>query len=369
MQDMRFNGGREKLQRLADELAYPALLLDREYKICYKNDFCINRLISLRMGSCIKKHMTASDFRRIVKLQMGETIRVNMELPALYGAFVYRGDDCCLISLRSLSAALQNRINELMRLNSELTESLLCQLSVLSTESGKKGISELIKNKSNRIIRAQQHISEFLRIVNGIKNTRTRLCEVNAILETVVSSLRDALRPLGLQITYNSNSPIYEGVSAMLCEPDFNMIICHMINFSIRISQRGKIQIDVNTIQQKLYISVMTDSVLPEKTAKALCNRDLEAESFFLSGIRGDEEEVGPDGWMHFELLLLKKLCEYYLWDIRLSAPSSDYSRLQVTLSLPLEDKSPYLTVRDREAEKKDLKGLIAVEFSDVFDR
>ncbi|PKM63429.1 MAG: hypothetical protein CVU97_00375 [Firmicutes bacterium HGW-Firmicutes-21] len=367
MRSTVIKGCRENLIKLAEELAYPAILLDKEYKIVYKNGFCLNRLIPLRMGSCIKKHLSSADFRRIVQMKTEETIRVNIELPALYGAFIYRGEECYLVGLRTLSAALQNRINELMKLNSDLTESLLCQMSVLSALNGEKGISELLKHKSNRIIRSQQHISEFLRIVNGIKNTRTHLCEVSPILDAIILSLRDALRPLGIQITYNNAAFIHKDINAMLCEPDFNMIICHMLNNGIRLSQSGKLQIDVNVISGKLYISLMTDTVIPENIAKNICESDFETESFSPDSTDGSN---GPDGWMYFDLLLIRKLCEYYFWDIRLSAPGSDYSRLQLTLSLPLEnEKNTLLIFKDSETSMNEIRSLIAIEFSDIFDR
>ena len=359
MREVTEKGCAEGLKKLVDELAYPALLLDKDYRICYKNGFCLNRLIPLRMGSCIKKHLSSSDFRRIVQLKIGETIRLSLELPALYGVFVYRAEDCCMVGLRTLSAALQNRINELMKLNAELTESLLCQMSVLSAQNGEKGIAELVKHKSNRIIRAQQHISEFLRIVNGVKTARIRHCEIAPIIDSLLFSMRESLRPLGIQITYNNAPLTADSLSVSLCETDFNMIICLMLGNCIRITQGGKLQADVNIISGKLYISVMTDTLLPEKRAKSICESDLDEQSLF-----------SPDGWLNFELLLLKKLCEYYFWDFRVTAPASDYSRIQMTLSLPLEKhNASTLTVRTRETTEEAVRGLLAVEFSDFFDR
>lgn len=358
MREITGNGCFENMKTLADKLAYPALLLDKDYKICYKNAFCLNRLIPLRLGSCIKNHLSVTDYRRIVQLKTGETIRVSIELPALYGAFVYKGDDCCLVGLRTLSATLQNRINELVKLNSDLTESILCQMSALSAENGEKGISELIKHKSNRIIRSQQHISEFLRIINGVKNTKTKVCDVGSIIGSVVTSLRDTLRPLGIQITYNNNAEVLGRLTAMICEPDFNMIICLIINNAIRISQSGKLQVDTNVINDKIYFSVMTDTILPEKTAKFICEGEFEAESFF-----------NPDGWMYFELLLIKSLCEYYLWNFSITAPGADLTRLQFTLSLPVEKENPSVfTIRASEPKMNEISNLINIEFADIFD-
>ncbi len=358
MREIIGNGCYENMKTLADELAYPALLLDKDYKICYKNAFCLNRLIPLRLGSCIKNHLSVTDYRRIVQQKTGETIRVSIELPALYGAFVYKGDDCCLVGLRTLSATLQNRINELVKLNSDLTESILCQMSVLSAENGEKGISEMIKHKSNRIIRSQQHISEFLRIINGIKNTKTKICDVGSIIGSVVISLRDTLRPLGIQITYNNNAEVLGKLTAMICEPDFNMIICLIINNAIRISQSGKLQVDMNVINGKIYFSVMTDTILPEKITKFICVGEFEAESFF-----------NPDGWMYFELLLIKSLCEFYLWNFSITAPGSDLSRLQFTLSLPVEKENPSVfTVRASEPKLNEINNLIKIEFANIFD-
>lgn len=352
------SGCKENMQKLASQLAYPALLLDKDYRICYKNEFCLNRLIPLRMGSAIKNHLTASDFKRLLNQKSGETIRLSIEIPSLCGAFVYRGEDCLLVGLRTLTATLQNRMNELMQLNSDLTESILCQLSSLAAGNNEMGISELIKHKCNRIIRSQHHISEFLRIVNGIKNSKTRLCDVDAILDAIIPSLRDALRPLGIQITYNSCSDTLKSRCATLCEPDFNMILCLMIYNSIRISQSGKLKVDVNAISGKMYISILTDSVLPEKTARILCEGDLENENF-----------SSPDSWIYFELLLIKRLCEYYFWDISVSAPGSDFSRFQITLSMPLEHENvSVFTVRSSESADSERKGLIATEFSDIFD-
>lgn len=358
MQEIFGSGHMENMKKLVEELAYPALLLDNEYKICYKNAFCLNRLIPVRMNACIKNYLTTKDFQRIKQQKKGETIKVSIELPAFYGTFVYKGEDCCLIGLRPLSVTLQNRINELIKLNSDLTESLLCQMSVLSAENGEKGISELIKNKSNRIIRAQQHISEFLRIINGIKNSKTTLCELGSIIDSIVLSLRDALRPLGIQIIYKNSASVLNSLNTMLCETDFNMLLCLIINFCIRISQSGKIKTDVNSINNKVYLSIMTDTVLPEKTARFLCEGEIEAKSFYT-----------PDGWMYFELLLVKKLCEFYLWNIKISAPGSDYSRIQFTLSIPLEQECKnYYSVRENETRNEEIKKLIDIEFADIFD-
>jgi len=358
MRELTGNGSIENMKTLADKLAYPALLLDKDYKICYKNAFCLNRLIPLRLGSCIKNHLTTADYRRIVQMKTGETIRVSIELPALYGAFVYKGEDCCLVGLRTLSATLQNRIHELVNLNSDLTESILCQMSALSVENGEKGISELIKHKSNRIIRSQQHISEFLRIINGVKNTKTKVCDVGSIVTSIVTSLRDTLRPLGIQITFNNNADTFGRLTAMICEPDFNMLLCLIIYNAIRISQSGKLQVDINVINEKIYFSVMTDTILPEKTARFICEGEYEAESFY-----------NPDGWMYFELLLIKSLCEYYLWNFSITAPGADLSRLQFTMSLPVEKgDNTVFTVRTNESKINEINNLIDIEFADILD-
>ncbi|HAN21500.1 MAG: hypothetical protein A2Y15_00765 [Clostridiales bacterium GWF2_36_10] len=358
MQDVVVNKCMDSMKKTVRELAYPALLLDKDYKICCKNDFCINRIIPLRMGSSIKYRLNASDFKRLIQQQVGETIRVSIDANTLCWAYVYRGDDYYFIGLRTLTATLQNRISELMQLNTDLTESLLCQMSVISSD-GEIGLSELIKHKCNRIIRSQQHISEFLRIVNGVKNTKTQLCDIDAILNAVIISLRDALRPLGVQINYNGSADMLKSRYALICEPDFNIVLCLMIYNSIRISQSEKLRIDTNTINGKLYISILTDSVLPENTAKFICEGDLETENF-----------SSPDSWIYFELLLIKKLCEYYLWDISFSAPGSDYSRLQITLSITLEREIvSEMSVNDNYVSERERKRLFALEFADFFDR
>lgn len=353
------DGCRENMEKFVDELAYPALLLDEEFRICHKNSFCLSRLIPLRLGASIKNYVNAADFKRIEQQNIGQTLRMTIETPTLCGVFVYRGKDCRFVGLRPLTATLQNRLNELMKLNSELTESLMCQMSAISAGSVHDGISELIKNKCNRIIRSQTHISEFLRIINGVKNTKTQLCDIDAILNSIIPSLRDALRPIGIQINYNVSEENIYSRSAQVCEPDFNLILCLMIYNCIRISQSGKLMIDVNSISGKLYISVMTDSVLPKEIAKFICEGDLETENF-----------SSPDSWMYFELLLSKKLCEYYFWNMKMSAPGSDYSRIQFTLSMPLEcKKASEFIIKSKEASERERIGLIALEFADIFDR
>lgn len=349
-------GSRPELEKLVAELAYPAVLLGPDCKILLKNSFCISRIIPLRVGSCIKNHLSPADFRRLTRLKTGETIRVSLELPSLYGAFVYKGEDCFLVGLRSLSAALQNRVSELMRLNSELTESLLCQLGVVSSQPRESGVAELIKNKSNRIIRAQNHISEFLRIINGVKNEKARLCDLSVILDSIINSVRESLRPLGITITYDA-LPAEESLIATVCEPDFNMILCLILNACIRISAEGKIAATVKRISGRAYVSVMTDCVLPPERVRGLCAPDLDETSF-----------ASPDGWLYFELLLTGKLCEYYMWDFKASAPGSDYSRVQLALSIPLEPGVPAFILRSPEASQKERAEIIALEFSNLLD-
>jgi hypothetical protein len=101
----------------------------------------------------------------------------------------------------------------------------------------------------------------------------------------------------------------------------------------------------------------MTDTILPEKTARFMCGGEFEAESFFT-----------PDGWMYFELLLIKSLCEYYLWNFSITAPDSDLSRLQFTLSLPEEEEESVFTLRSSEPQKNEINNLINIEFADIFD-
>jgi len=359
MQETVINVNKEKLVKLSNELAYPVLLLDKEYKICYKNDFCLNRILPLRMGSCIKNRLTPSEFRRLLQQKSGEIITVSIEMASFCSVFVYRSDDYYLLGFRALTSSLQNRINELMKLNFDYTEALLCQMNTLATDNAEIGIAELIKKKSNRILRSQRHIGEFLSIINGIKSEKTRLCDVDAILNAIIPSLRDTLRPLGIQISYTNGSESIESRCANICEPDFNMILCLILYNTIRISQSGKIQVNINVINEKLYITMLTDSVLSEKTAKFIGECDLEQESF-----------TSPDGWMYFELLLIKRLCEYYLWDLRMSAPKSDYTRIQSTFSIPLEHvKPPDFIVRECESAESERKGIIAIEFANLFDR
>lgn len=346
-------------RKYADKLSYPALMIDKDYIIRYKNKLCTNRLIPLRIGTCIDKFVSPYDFNRIQEQKSGEVLRICIELPALYGVFCYRGDNCCLLGIRTLSVSLQNRIDELLRLNSDLTESVLCQLGVLSAKSGEKGIAESIKNKSNRIIRSQQHISEFLRIVNGVKTTKTKVCDIVPILDTVLGSLKTTLRPLGIQIAYNMHIAPICHPRVLLFETDFNMILCLMINNAIRISRTDKIQVDISVISDRIYISILTASVLSEKNAKTICQGEFEEETFF-----------NPDGWMFFELSLINKLCEYYLWDFKVSAPGSDFSRLQFSLSLPEDDsKKNTPIVRASELTKKKLAEIISLEFAELLDK
>lgn len=357
MQETIMTGQFESLQKYVENLAYPALLLDGELKICYKNNFCINRILPLRMGSNIKNYITSSDYRRIGQLKNGETIRISMEITSLYWAVAYKYNDFCIIGLRTLTTALQNRISELMNLNYNFTEALLCQIKIITANNNETGVSELIKKKSNRIIRAQKHINEFLRIVNGTKEIQARLQNISKIIDIIIFSLRDMLRPLGLQLIYN-NTETLQDRCVLLCEPDFNAILSLMLYLSIVISQSGKIQIDVNEINGKIYITMITDSVLPEKTAKYICNGNFEENSFSSS-----------DGWLYFELLLIQKMCEYYLWDLKMSAPGFDYSHMQFSLTIPLiDDIDSSMVVRSDESVEE-IKGLLAIELADLLDK
>ncbi|HBR32280.1 MAG TPA: hypothetical protein DD733_09385 [Clostridiales bacterium] len=358
MTDFFENETVENVKRNINELAYPALILDREYKIIYKNDFCIKRLIPLRMLSSIKNHLSSADFRRLIQLSDGEIISVSIELAVLCYAYIYRYNDIFVVSIKTLYAIIQNRISELLDMGSAFTEAMLCQINTV-TGHDKKSIAETIKKKGNRIIRSQQHISEFLRIVNGVKNTKTELCDTTIVMNTLMRSLSDTLRPLGLNISFNVGSEINEARNAYISEPDFNTIICLSLYNCIRISQSGRIQVNSNIICGKLYITMITDSILPEEKAKYLCSCELESEKFYP-----------PDGWIYFELLLIKMLCEYYFWEIKITSPGLNYSRLQIAISLPLEpDKKPDCVTRTSEAEEAENKRLISLEFSDFLDK
>lgn len=244
----------EKLEEAVAELAYPVLILNNELKICFKNEFCVNRLVPARLGSGIKNYVPHSELMRIQKMNKGDTIRISMEFSTLCWAYVSYSGDYYLLGIRTLTAALQNRICELIDISGDLTNSVLCQINTItSVQSDKqKSISELIKNKSNRIIRAQQHLSEFLRIINGVKNVQSHLCDINSVLNSIIPSLRDTLRPLGVQITYNPVSSVLSNSFAYLCEPDFNMVMCLVLYNAIQVSQSGKVQIDINVINSNL---------------------------------------------------------------------------------------------------------------------
>lgn len=349
----------EDVQKNVNKLAYPAIILDNEFRIIFKNDFCNNRLIPLRMGSTIKIHLSTAEFRRLSQMLPGEIISISLDLNTLCCAYVYRFINCYIIGLKTLSSMLQNRIGDLMKINTELTSALLCQINTIAWESDGTGITDLIKKKSNRIIRTQQHIGEFLRIVNGVKNTKTQTFMIDSILNALMNSLSDTLRPLGLQINYKNGREAIEPRYACICEPDFNTIICLSLYNCIILSQNGKVQISSKVICNELYISFMTDSVLPEEKAKHICECELEAESF-----------QPPDGWIYFELLLIKILCEFYMWNFKISAPGSNYSKIQLTLSFPLiKGTNPDLNVKSNEAVENQIKDQIALELSNILDR
>lgn len=348
----------ENIKKNINELAYPALILDNEYRILYKNDFCINRLIPLRMGSCIKNHLSSSDSRRIAQLENGEIISISLELNVLSYAYIYCYNTYYVVGIRTLSSMIQNRISDLIEINADLTGALLCQINAIAWEGDGKSITELIKKKSNRIIRAQQHIGEFLRIVNGVKNTKTQVCDLDIILNALMRSLSDTLRPLGLQISFINGSEEVKHKYANICEPDFNTILCLSLYGIISISQSGRIQVNSNVIGEKLYISILTDSILSKEKAKHLCECDLEAENF-----------NPPDGWIYFELLLIKLLSEYYFWSFNISAQGSNYSHIQLSFSIPLVQEKIYTyTTRTYESSENERKGLIALEFSELLD-
>lgn len=309
----------DELSKIAEEIAYPAILLDSDARVLVKNRKSHRYSAGIPIGAKIRRYISADDEQKILQMNDGETLCCSfVRGDESFGISVVCGQNCRLILFQPLGAGIVESIDYLY---GKMSGYDLC-------------VAESIDKYTSNELYTKEISTLILGLLDKHRTIhRLPFFDMSAVVSGFIEETKKLSHRMENYFVFNSSSG--EAIVAG-SEQDFILILTFVA--SVFVESGSKVYIELTESGGEAVCSISADRLTPE------------TENLFLKlhkdfRMTPDDETDDKQLWFY----LIKLLADANLWD---AATVQDASgKVRFVLSAPITAPFEAIALRDSFSE------------------
>ncbi len=309
----------DEITKIAEEIGYPALLLDAEARVLVKNRKSHRYTAGIPIGAKIRRYISADDEQKILQMKNGETFSCNfVRGDERFGVSVVCGQNCRLILFQPLSAGIFESIDALY--------GKMSGYDLHVTE-------DIEKYTSNEL-----YTKEISTLILGLLDKHKTIHPLPFFdMSSALSGFIEETKKLSHRMSnyFEFDAASSEAIVAG-SEQDFILMLAFVASIFVELSD--KVYIELAESGGEAVCSISVDRLAPEAEILLL---DLHKE------LRAGFDSKTNDKRLWF--YLIKLLADANLWDV--ATVRDENGRVRFVLSAPITAPFEAIALRDSANE------------------
>ncbi len=304
-------------------LPYPAYFMNENRIIVRRNKNAAPSRLAIMVRAKIDKYISNQDKKRIMALDIGEEIFVDLFFEPAYGAIICRVENGYLLAVRNVTAHMMQYIRNIIKNMPSFFENIEGQIESLRLAAFRSR-EEMVKVRHQyyKVLRYQNAVARYFENIAG-KNTNDEICEITTSMNNLLNEAATKLRPNGVALSLRQPS---HNVYVKASPKDLRYAAACLLSIAAENTYDGRIRVESTTFEGEYMFKIVFEPRVDDQTYDGM-----------LGGYYSGELLSTMHGNVFFDLLLVQMLAEKSGWNFSVTEVGCSRGVLGMTLFIPLD--------------------------------
>jgi len=308
-------------------LPYPAYYLNENRVVIRRNKNAVPSRLAILVRARIDKYISVQDKKRIIDLQVGEEIFVDLFFEPAYGAIVCRIENGYLVAVRNITAHMMQYIRKITSHAPTFFGNIGSQIENLRLASFRsREEMTKVRRQYYKVMRYQTALAYYFQNIAG-RNKRESVCEITTSLNTMLTDAANKLRPNGVDLVLRQPTNfIYVKAAA----DDLRYSAATLLSIAAENTYNGRIRVESMSLEGDYMFKIIFEPRVDDETYDGM-----------IEGYYGGELLGSVHGNVFFDLLLVQMLAEKNDWHFSVAEIGCSRGVLAMSLFIPIVGEEP----------------------------
>ena len=309
-------------------LPYPAYYLNENRIIVRRNKNASPSKIAVMVRARIDKYVSKNNQKRIIALEIGEEIFVDLFYEPAYGAIICRIENGYLMAIRNITAHMLQYISKVMKAIPPFFGNMTGQIESLrlATYQSREEMVK-VRHQYNKVLRYQTALARYFDTVSG-KEHRNDVCEITTSMNHLLDEAARKLRPNGVDLRLRQT---FEHIYIKASSDDLRYAAACLLSIAAENTYDGRIRVESMAIEGEYMFRIVFEPRVDDMTYDGI-----------LGGYYGGELLSTAHGHVFFDLLLVQMLAEKCGWYFSVTEVGCSRGVLSFSLFVPIAEEEPF---------------------------